>query len=142
MEAMLQAYDIDCALVHGGFSTFYGFGHPRGFDGWPLSFSHPQTNKLVGKVRLNNCAFSASALTAGYHIIDPRKGEPVKARIASWAIAKNATESDALSIAFMIMDKTEIETYCQEDPLVTCVALEKDDEQAQLFGNSAMIALL
>jgi len=142
MVAMLQEYGIDCALVHGGFSTFYGFGQPADFVGWPLSFSHPKTNKLLGKVTLQNEAFSASGLTEGFHIIDPRKGEPVKSRVASWAIAKNATESDALSTTFMIMDKTDIETYCKQAPAATAVVLEKNKDEPHQLGDSTAIELV
>jgi thiamine biosynthesis lipoprotein ApbE len=50
----------------------------------------------------------------GMHIIDPRKGEPVKAKLAAWAFAADAATADALTTAFMVMSEDEIAEYCAQ----------------------------
>jgi thiamine biosynthesis lipoprotein len=44
----------------------------------------------------------------GRHIIDPRTGRPEVRRNRTWALAKSAAESDALSTAAMILTESEL----------------------------------
>ena len=44
----------------------------------------------------------------GDHILDPRNGEPVRARARAWALASTAAESDALSTACMVLSEDEM----------------------------------
>jgi thiamine biosynthesis lipoprotein len=55
------------------------------------------------------------------HIIDPRTGMPVQGVLAVSAVAKTATESDALSTAFLVMGREGIKEYCQDRPEIGAV---------------------
>ena len=55
----------------------------------------------------------------GFHIIDPRSGQPATHRTRCWAKAPTAAEADALSTAFMVMADAEIALYCQRHPDVS-----------------------
>jgi FAD:protein FMN transferase len=129
----LREWNLDAALLHGGESSVYALGKPPGKDGWTLQIRHPENQqKSMGTVTLCNRALSGSGrmiVKSGQpvqHIIDPRSGHPVKGRLSSWAIAPTAGESDALSTAFLIMDKSEISTLCKRRPEISGMVVDRD----------------
>ena len=77
-----------------------------------MTLSDPfEDYKLIGKVWLRDAALSASGLKKGGHIIDPRKGERLACRRATWSGGRDAGLADGLSTALMIMDAGEIKSY-------------------------------
>lgn len=129
---LLQEWDIDTALIHGGTSSVFALGAPSGIKGWPLTLSSPINRQItLARLHLYNQAVSGSGLQKGQHIIDPRTGQPLQGKHAAWAIAPDAASTDAISTAFMIMEPAAIEDYCQQHPQVRAMIFSADEKTEQ-----------
>jgi len=116
---VLDDWSIRNALINGGTSTVLALGTaPNQNDGWVLGIGGPWGKKCgMDHVVLKDLALSGSGKEVkGEHIIDPQTGRPTKTHIAAWAICPSAAVSDALSTAFMIMHKNQIEAFCRRNP--------------------------
>lgn len=105
---LLRDWGVGAALVHGGTSTAAGYGRA-----WPVtasSFADP--DRVLHEFALDGMALSGSGVKKGRHIIDTRTHRPVAGRYAAWVCVPSATESDALSTAFMVMSAQEIAAFC------------------------------
>jgi FAD:protein FMN transferase len=106
---LLQDWDVVDGVISAGMSTIMPFGENK----WPVTIRHPEkTEEVLETVELQNKTISGSGVRKGQHIIDPRSGYPVNEMKASWVIADQPGQSDALSTAFMIMSLSEIEDFC------------------------------
>jgi len=120
----LEIWDIRPALLQAMHSTLLALDAPPGAPGWKAGFGPPQNRRLLHLARRG---FSGSGTAAqGAHIIDPRSGEPVRDRFRAWAEAPTAAEADALSTAFMVMTRAEIEAFVRAHPQV-CAYLQTGD---------------
>jgi len=133
MAELLRDWDINAALINGGYSSVLAFGCPSGTNGWPVTLSNPRSHKQnLARLYLRNRAISGSGLQKGRHIIDPRTHQPVEAKLAAWASATIAAAADALSTAFMVMSPDEIEKYClNHSDTLAALILKKADKAAQ-----------
>jgi len=131
---LLEEWGLDRALVHGGFSSVLALEPPEGHDGWPLTLSDPRTpSRVLARLSARQLALGASGIRKKDHIVDPHTGEPVRARLATWAAvprpdirhAADGVEgprlaagaiSDALTTAFMMLGLDEIEALCAATP--------------------------
>ena len=113
---IMKEWEIDSYLIHGGGSSVHAGKALPGTAGWPVNILH---SSEVVTVEKNSIA--ASGLEKGNHIINPYSGRPVTKRAASWVFAPSAALADALSTAFMLMPKKEIEQYCRKNPSVSAV---------------------
>ena len=52
----------------------------------------------------------------GAHVLDPRTARPSETESRTWARAPSAALADALSTAFMVFSREEIDDYCREHP--------------------------
>ncbi len=136
MAALLREWGIASSLVHGGHSTAYGMGAD-----WTLALRDPaDPQRVLERVSLRDQALSGSGLLIhGRHIIDPRADRPAGGpsdRVAAWAIAPTAALSDALSTAFMVMTREEIESTCHRRDGVTAMRLVTGANRSELerFG--------
>ncbi len=105
---LLRDWGVGAALVHGGTSSAAGYGRA-----WPVtasSFAEPR--RVLREFVLDGLALSGSGVKKGRHIIDTRTHRPVAGRHAAWVCVPSATESDALSTAFMVMSAEEIAAFC------------------------------
>ena len=135
MIEILQEWDIENALVHGGGSSVYALGSMDG-DGWPLYCSDPENAAhIFHRFNLRDASISASGLRKGEHIIDPRSGQPVHHHRAAWVIGKDAVRTDALSTAFMVMQPDDIADYCGRFSEIQAWVLLQDQQEAIFFGN-------
>lgn len=113
MAALLREWEVDRALIHGGFSSVLALEAPKGRAGWPVTLSDPtDRNRTLVRLQLERMAVSGSGLEKGRHIIDPRIGRPIEGKIAAWSITPDAATGDALSTAFMVMTLEEVKAYC------------------------------
>lgn len=110
---LLGEWEIDNALIHSGFSSLYAIGKPDGLPGWPVTLSHPVSQKQLGLIYLSEQGMSASGIQKGRHIINPKTAKPVDGHTAVWTLAEDAATADALSTAFMMMDFQSIERLCK-----------------------------
>jgi thiamine biosynthesis lipoprotein len=130
MAELLREWNVDNALIHGGFSSILALDKPPGTKGWPLTLSNPaDRRKKIARIDIENRAVGGSGLQKGEHIIDPRTAKPVEDKSAAWACANDAATADALSTAFMIMAPDEIEQYCQCHPKVLAMVVLKDGDR-------------
>ena len=138
---LLEEWELERAFVHGGFSSAVALEPPEGADGWLLTLSDPRRPAHVfTRLSLRQAALSASGVRKGDHIRDPRTGEAVRGRLAAWAAlprpqkpsagaAGTAGEPvaagprlapgavvDALTTAFMLLPRQDIEALCRESP--------------------------
>lgn len=116
MGALLEGWGITDVLINAGDSTVLGLGSPPGESGqgWPVRADGIDPGE--GELCLRDQSLSGSGfLQKGAHIMDPRRGRPVKPkRIRCWAVAPTAAMSDALSTAFSVMTKREIAAFCRK----------------------------
>ena len=136
---LLQEWEINSALIHGGKSSVLALDAPSGERGWDVTMSHPgRENEILAHMHLNNRALSGSGMEKGQHIIDPRTGYPVEGRLAAWASTPLGATSDALSTALMVMTPNEIKTYCLEHPdtraMVILQDMDRNDENVLKWG--------
>jgi len=107
---MLRSYGISRALVNAGGSTIYAMGSPPGQSGWVVHLRDP-SHEIDPRVMMFENSVSTSEQTApsllgtdsAGHIIDPQKGTPVRTGVAVSAVAKTATDSDALSTTLLLV---------------------------------------
>ncbi|NUR56990.1 MAG: FAD:protein FMN transferase [Acidobacteria bacterium] len=142
MAELLEEWDLEVALVHGGFSSVLALEPPPDLEGWPLTLSDPRTpSRVLERLSARQTALSASGLRKGDHILDPRTGAPVRGRLAAWVTlprprasasdrdadeprAAAATVADALTTAFMLLDRDQVEAICRSSPGLEAWILE------------------
>jgi thiamine biosynthesis lipoprotein len=129
MAGLLGEWNIDTALIHGGYSSVMALGSPAGAKGWPVTLSNPNNRKqTLAHLYLRDRALSGSGLQKGEHIIDPRTSRPVEDSHAAWACAGDAATSDALSTAFMVMSPDEVKQYCLSHSCTLAMVLAGEDK--------------
>jgi thiamine biosynthesis lipoprotein len=117
---LLEEWEVDRALVHGGFSSVLALEAPPEQDGWSLSLSAPGPEpRVLTRLAARQQALGASGLSKGEHILDPRSGRPVEDRRAAWVVVPRgewgsaAALADGLSTAFMSLSEREIRRICE-----------------------------
>jgi len=107
MSGILEEWEVNRSLLIAGGSTVLAMDAPAQEQGWPVQFGSGEYSR---QMNLCKCSFSGSGLTVkGEHIVDPRSGISVAILKRAWALAPTAALSDALSTAFMILDRPAIE---------------------------------
>ena len=123
MAAILAEWDVEAALLWASTSTVLAKAAAPDGSAWSVSIGPERARR---RVRLVDAAISASGTSVqGRHIVDPRSGRPVGHRARCWAKAPTATQSDALSTAFMVMSDARIVQYCERHPDVSAYALDR-----------------
>jgi thiamine biosynthesis lipoprotein len=118
---LLQDWKISNFVLNAGDSTILAIGAPAGKEAWPITLGGG-----AQRLALSNRAVSGSGFAVkGAHIMNPRLFQPVPIRNRrTYALAPTAALSDALSTAFMVMDKEEIQDLCQRYIGVEALELE------------------
>src|SRR5262245_25515421 len=139
---LLEEWELERSLVHGGFSSVLALEPPADGEGWPLTLSDPRhASRVLARLRVRQTALGASGIRKKDHIIDPHSGAPVRGRLASWVAVPRpgsgalraegrdsggalraeggdgpriaaAAVADALTTAFMMLSAGEIEDLC------------------------------
>jgi FAD:protein FMN transferase len=112
-----EEWGISNALLNAGTSTILGMGAYPGHDGWLVRAGAPEPFALKDQA-VSGTGFQVK----GAHVIDPRTAKLVDLRrIIRWSIAPTATLADALSTAFMVMNRREITAFLKRYPEVQCL---------------------
>ena len=121
---ILEDWDIDKVVLNGGGSTVLALGRK-----WTLGVGGPWGERVgLTEVTLENQALSGSGTEVkGAHIINPVTGNPARRHLAAWAVHPSAAKADALSTAFMMMEKKKIEALCKADPEITAYIVLQDE---------------
>jgi thiamine biosynthesis lipoprotein len=148
MAELLEEWEIERALVHGGFSSVLATESAPDRDGWPLTLRAPSTGELLAQFAARRTALSASGVQKGAHILDPRTGQAIAGRAAWVALAIDRLEprdagrsaaalAEGLSTAFMILTEPEIERLCAAMPGAEAWLLLDGSEAATLVHFAA-----
>jgi FAD:protein FMN transferase len=159
---LLDDWGMDRALVHGGFSSVLALEPPVGRLGWPLTLSDPRAPaRVLASLCMRQAALGASGVRKKDHIVDPRTGEPVRGRLASWAAVPRpaqrndaafehghrlaaAAVTDALTTACMLLNPDQIEALCERSPgletwiLPECENTSERDPDLIHFGGTGV----
>lgn len=123
VELLRDPWEIQSAFINFGGSSTYAFGKPEDSDNWKVNLS-PEVSIDIPACGLGVGASGTSVL--GEHIVDARTGEvPKNAPFRTWAFAESAAVADALSTAFMILEKEKIREICAQYPVAA--ALQPSD---------------
>ena len=111
---VLLDWKVSNALLNAGDSTVLGIGAAPDQSGWTVTAGNREKIAIV----LQNNALSGSGFhVKGAHFINPRTMRPVPPKSdRTWALAPTAALSDALSTAFMLMTREEIDALCARNP--------------------------
>jgi FAD:protein FMN transferase len=118
---LLGEWEVERALVHGGFSSILALEPPPGERGWPVSLSAPESGDVLIQLSARRRAYGASGTRKGEHIRDPRTCRAVASR-AAWVSVESgpsaggspAAVADGLSTACMILNEEEIRDLCRD----------------------------
>jgi len=115
---VLTRAGITSALVSAGGSTLYAIGHPPERPAWTLGIGDPSDRqRAVRIVHLRDASVSTSGVSEKFvivdghrysHIFDPRTGDPVEGMCQVSVVTGNATESDALTKAAVILPRAAV----------------------------------
>jgi len=106
MKEFLQDWEINRALLQGGYSSILAFGDMA----WPLSIHHIfRKDELLCRLNLKDAALGASGLAKGPHIVNPLTHQPVDPQKAVWILAPKAAIADALSTSGLILAESDLE---------------------------------
>lgn len=147
-ERLRQEGGVRSGLLHGGFSSVYGIGHPPGDPrGWAVGVRHPwRKERRLAVLRLRDRALGTSAATFQHleyngrklgHILDPRAGWPAEGMASATAIAPTAAEADALATAFFILGVDKARAYCDTHPEIGAVLLPANRDAFPLIHGLA-----
>lgn len=104
-------------LLNAGTSTLLGCGSMPESEGWSVTAGSPEPFWLRNEA-LSGTGFEIK----GAHVIDPRTAKRVDvSRVIRWAIAPGGALADALSTAFMVMNRKEIAKFCAAYPTVRAI---------------------
>jgi thiamine biosynthesis lipoprotein len=111
---ILKDWEIKNVLLNSGDSTVLPLGKLTPTEYWTAGIGATRNeSESPGRLKLFGRALSGSGVVSrGRHIMDPRTGQPVMHTTATWVLAPNATEADALSTAFFVMKHPEVQAYC------------------------------
>lgn len=132
LHAVCTRFRITSALMQGGQSSLKGIGAPPGEPrGWTVAIGDPlQPARPLAYVRLRNRALGTSGganqffLEGGRrygHVLDPRTGWPATGLLSASAVARTATEADALSTAFYVDGPERTRRFCHHHPEIGAV---------------------
>jgi thiamine biosynthesis lipoprotein len=127
LSLIARQYRVRSALMQGGQSSLRAIGSPSDqHRGWAVDIGHP----AVARVRLRDLALGTSGAANQFfvvdgkrygHVLDPRTGWPARKLIAASAIARTATEADALSTAFFVLGLEGTREFISTHPETTAV---------------------
>jgi thiamine biosynthesis lipoprotein len=151
---LLNEWEVNRAIIHGGFSSVLVLEPPPGREGWPLTISLPAVDlaPVLARITAAHQCWSASGIFKKDHIVDPRTGIPVRNRPAVWVCgrleslaaawrreeaaglppeifetgASPSAVAEALSTAFMVLSLDEIAGVCLRYPGVEARVLTSD----------------
>jgi thiamine biosynthesis lipoprotein len=144
-ELLGRRYKLPAVLLHGGSSSVYAKGDPRGgARGWPVSIRHPwEPGTSLAQVWLRDRALGTSAATFQYlehqgkklgHVLDPRTGWPASGLASASVVAPTAAEADALSTGFYVGGLDLARRYCETHPGVGAILLPEGGEEVVVLG--------
>ncbi|MFA6286782.1 MAG: FAD:protein FMN transferase [Opitutaceae bacterium] len=131
VAALLREWELPRALLVAGGSSLLALDGPADGTDWELTLTKRQS------IWIANAAIGASgADVKGAHILDPGSGEPCHRYARTWACASSAAAADALSTAWMLLERDEITAVCARRPDTggALLASKERPEAIECFG--------
>lgn len=110
---VLRGAGVRGALLSSGSSSVYALGAPPGRAGWPVRVPDPvDRSRVLSTVVLKDQSLSTSGNYEKFfrlggrtyaHVMNPRTGRPVEGVLQTTVVARDATDSDALSTAVFVL---------------------------------------
>lgn len=112
---LLEEFEIEAALLHGGTSSVYAKGRPPEGDAWRVAVQRPfdaTPGRHLTQFALQDTTLSVSAPHGKWfasegrrygHVIDPRTGYPAGRALLAALVTASATAGDALSTALLTL---------------------------------------
>lgn len=114
LTAILAQERIASAFINFGRSSLAAVGSPPTLESWPVLLEDDD-GAPIGLAHLRDqCLSTSSSFGRSFeiegtrlgHLIDPRNGFPVRTQMLGVAVARTATEAEALTKALMILGPT------------------------------------
>ena len=136
---ILRDWSIENALIHGGTSTALAIGDAPGSNhmerGWPVGVGGNWPVLKKSRFSLKTRALSGSGTEVkGRHIMNPGTGQNASGHTGAWVSHPSAAVADALSTAFMVMDSSEVVSYCERFPETWALVLI-DPDHFEVYNN-------
>jgi thiamine biosynthesis lipoprotein len=131
VAALLCEWELPNALLVAGGSSLLALGGPGAGEGWEVALTPRQS------IRIRDVAIGASGVSVkGAHIYDPTSGTPCHRYARTWASASSAAAADALSTAWMLLDRDQVAAVCRDRPETGAALLPSEDasEAVEYFG--------
>jgi len=133
---MRREFNIDSALIQGGFSSIFALGTPPGDPGgWKVAIQNPlNTRQYIATVRLRDRALGTSGTANQYfyaddkrygHVLDPRTGSPADELAGASVIADDTATADALATALFVMGLDKTIDFCKNRPRIAALLVLK-----------------
>ena len=118
-KELLADWDVGPCLLVGGGSSILAVGEPE--EPWEIGLTSQS------RLLLRQGSVGCSGLSVkGAHILDPRTAAPAQTPARTWALSAKASVSDALSTAFMILPREDIEEVCANRPEAGAIVQPSD----------------
>lgn len=131
---LLRDRGIERANLIAGQSTMCFIGQPTRGAGWELRIRDPHGEVTqIDRIHVEQGSVSASSISDDPHVLNPGSGQADGQYMASWVVASNATESDALATALLLLDSAQAHTMADELPGLAALRIARDG-QRELLG--------
>lgn len=122
VRRLKEVWEIENAFLSFGGSSVFAFGKDENGKNWEVNLSD------TIQIPVDNFAVGASGTSVlGQHIIDARTGEiPAVQPFRTWAFCASAPIADAMSTAFMLLDKKTVAEICQTENISAAVQQTAD----------------
>ena len=136
MGVLLREWDCPSFLLVAGGSSILAGDPPADYPGWSCGLGDDNATQ---RYWLDHCSLSGSGIAVkGKHIFDPRTGKPTERENRIWALSDTGAESDALSTAAMVLEKSELtETLSRNSSWLVFL---NDQEAWRCLGSRALPA--
>ncbi len=149
---ILEEYEIENALIHGGTSAVYGLGTPPDAEHWKIALQKPfgEEGQTLGVVELSNNSLSVSAPHGKWfasggkrygHVLDPRTGYPISRNLLAAIVLPSPTDGDALSTGLLTLGPAFLTRLQSVFPDVRAlVAVETEGEEMAIYSEGISLS--
>jgi thiamine biosynthesis lipoprotein len=121
LATLFAEWDLPCFLLRASKSTLLAGDAPPDAEGWTVRVGPAESQQT--RLLVHSAVSGSGTDIQGFHIIDPRTGQPARHHRLAFSFAKTGAEADALSTAFHVMSAAEVADYCQQHPDVSSLLI-------------------
>lgn len=131
VAGILREVGVEHALLHGGTSSVYAFGHDPDGNAWRIAIAHPESGEPLTILPIDNCGLSVSAVNSSPHTpptINPFTGNPVQHTLLAAVVLPSPTDAEAWSTALLVLGKEGLTSFRQRHPDGTGLVVDADGQ--------------